>query len=77
MIARITKRQVVLDRMADEQNLHERYGYVMFAVSDDEGDADLPELYVAEADFRALGEPEQITVTIEPGDRLGEETTNG
>ena len=39
-----------------------------------EMEGDIPELMISGDDFRALGEPSQITVTIEPGDLLNEAT---
>lgn len=71
MTSRITKRQVVLPLSlpADCE------GDVAVYEPGPEMEVREPEVCLSFADYMALGEPEQITVTIEPGDRLNEETS--
>lgn len=63
----LTKRQIVLRRV-DSTNLY---------VAVDDEDAPWPErthsFYVESVAVEDMGEPDTITVTIEPGDRLNDE----
>jgi hypothetical protein len=66
---RITKSRHLLDRAAGPG-----HGLVaMYAAQDGDtgGEAD-PKLFITADDYAALGSPQQITVTIEPGDRLND-----
>jgi hypothetical protein len=67
MTARSTKRQVVLARVAGPGHGED----VWFAAP-----GRTHEMFWSAADFRALGEPERITITIEAGERLDEETSD-
>lgn len=57
--ARITKRAVVLGRLAGP-------GHGPSVLYGPPADQDLPTLIIDAADFTALGSPERITVTISP-----------
>lgn len=64
----LTKRRVVLDLVtADSSALDD--SSALYARPDDDrpGAITLPLIYLTPADFRALGEREQITIPIEPG----------
>lgn len=69
----LTERRVVLDLVtAAGSPLHA--GTALYARPDDDrgGAISLPLIYLSPADFLALGQREQITITIEPGDLLNE-----
>ncbi|HEY9251713.1 MAG TPA: hypothetical protein VIP06_03560 [Nocardioides sp.] len=69
----LTKRRVVLDLM--------NVGKFTATYANPDDDASptertvmgLPVIYLNAEDFRALGEREQVTITIEPGDLLNDE----
>ncbi|GAB3166698.1 hypothetical protein GCM10027059_26060 [Myceligenerans halotolerans] len=61
----LTKRKVLLDLVDPESPT--------FAMPKEDEGIGLygpPELYMSPADHRAMGEPSEVTVTIEPGDKL-------
>ena len=71
MTARITKRQVVL-------TLEHKEGFgsaAVFQTKREFGGLAASQVDFPHEDWEALGEPEQITVTIEPGDRLNGATS--
>lgn len=68
----ITKHRIVLDLMQSGE-----YTATYANPDDDDAPAErtvmaLPVIYLSADDFRALGEREQITLTIEPGDLLND-----
>lgn len=71
----ITKRRVVLDLVPGHPSAPDDSS-ALYARPDDDRDAPaitLPLIYLTPADFRALGEREQITITIEPGNTLDDD----
>ncbi|WP_419704967.1 hypothetical protein [Promicromonospora sp. NFX87] len=68
----LTKRCVVLDLVSGHASALAGMSALYARPDDDapEGAIALPLIYLTAADFRALGEREQITITIEPGDTL-------
>jgi hypothetical protein len=71
----MTRRQVVMTRLGGPG--HGDVVHYTMPLSDESypGAYSLPEMFLNAADFHALGGPEQITVTIEAGDRLNHEGT--
>lgn len=68
----LTRRRVVLD-LVPIARYPQSGGSAMYARSTEDGEegtVGLPIIYLTPEDFRALGEREQITITIEPGDVL-------
>lgn len=68
----LTKRRVVLD-LVTAAEYPQPGGSALYARPDDdapEGTIGLPIIYLTREDFLALGEREQVTITIEPGNTL-------
>lgn len=68
----LIKRQALLDLVTIQDTYA---GYALPAQDDPDDGVDYPELYITADDFRAMGEPQQITVTIEPGDQMNGATS--
>ena len=66
MTAILSKTEVVLDRDGDTPT-HARFAYDPDIAA---GEATTHTVYVERVAWRDMGEPDTITVTIEPGDRL-------
>ena len=66
MKAVLSKTEVVLDRDGDTPT-HARFAYDPDIAS---GEAPTHTVYVERVAWRDMGEPDTITVTIEPGDHL-------
>ena len=66
MTAILSKTKVVLDRDEDTPT-HARFAYDPDIAA---GEAPTHTVYVERAAWRDMGEPDTITVTIEPGDLL-------
>ena len=66
MTAILSKTEVVLDRDTDTPT-HVRFAYEPDLAA---GEAPTHTVYVERVAWRDMGEPDVITVTIEPGDRL-------
>ena len=68
MTAILSKTEVVLDRDTDTPT-HVRFAYEPDLAA---GEAPTHTVYVERVAWRDMGEPDTITVTIEPGDRLND-----
>jgi hypothetical protein len=62
----ISRKKVLLDLQGTDL----RSGFKVFACYTEE--IELPGMFLPIPDWAELGEPQQITVTIEPGDRLND-----
>ena len=62
----LSKTQTVLDRDGDTAT-HVRFAYAVALAA---GEAPTHSVYVERVAWRDMGEPDTITVTIEPGDHL-------
>ena len=71
MTAILSKTEVVLDRDTDTPT-HVRFAYEPDLAA---GEAPTHTVYVERVAWRDMGEPDVITVTIEPGDLLNDEAT--
>ena len=71
MTAILSKTEVVLDRDTDTPT-HVRFAYEPDLAA---GEAPTHTVYVERVAWRDMGEPDTITVTIEPGDLLNDEAT--
>lgn len=69
----LTKTSAVLDRHDDASTAtHVRFSYAADLAA---GEAPTHAVHVERSDWHDMGEPDVITVTIEPGDLLNDEAT--